>query len=479
MTPASLALVTYSAQIAVVVGTAALACRLAPMPFPRVRLQVWRFVLLLCVLLPLGGLRGASAPQASGVLTEAMPAVALAAPATAVSVPLIAWLPWVVAAGTAARLAWLVIGAGRLHTLREDSEAVTMPAACRALCETIAPGADIRRSPRVSQPVAFGCFRPVILLPASFAALDADEQATVVCHELEHIARRDWLWILGEETVRAVFWFHPAIWWVLAQVHLSREQVVDEAVVTRTGCRRAYMNALMRFAEAPHAAPAIPLLRRRHLAARLRQLAKEMSMSTPRLAGTLSAVSLAVAAAATAIVLMLPINLAGLLAQTGTTLEVRLAESQPGPGLTEGRLAQPGAPVFLHPEVLATQDDVSSARVVETNGTVSINVEFTSAAAGRLSGATGGHLGRPVALMLGGRVIAAPTVRSPIGSRAVITGSFSRAEAEAIAAALGRRAGAGATTSTPAALAAVESNDPGVVLPAVGTDGLLVTFRLR
>ena len=42
---------------------------------------------------------------------------------------------------------------------------------------------------------------------------------------------RDWLFTVVEELVRAVFWFHPAIWWLLGEIQLAREQAVDREVV--------------------------------------------------------------------------------------------------------------------------------------------------------------------------------------------------------------------------------------------------------
>ena len=41
------------------------------------------------------------------------------------------------------------------------------------------------------------------------------------------------------------------MWWALEQIHLSREQVVDQLVMARTPARRAYMDALLQFADAP------------------------------------------------------------------------------------------------------------------------------------------------------------------------------------------------------------------------------------
>jgi preprotein translocase subunit SecD len=52
--------------------------------------------------------------------------------------------------------------------------------------------------------------------------------------------------------------------------------------------------------------------------------------------------------------------------------------------------------------------------------------------------ATEAHVGRPVAVLIDGRVVIAPVVRAPIKESATITGSFTRAEAQSIADGIGR-----------------------------------------
>jgi preprotein translocase subunit SecD len=61
-------------------------------------------------------------------------------------------------------------------------------------------------------------------------------------------------------------------------------------------------------------------------------------------------------------------------------------------------------------------------------------VIFSEEAAARMLRATEQHLGRPLAILLDGELVAAPVVRSPISDSAVITGRYSRADAERIAA---------------------------------------------
>src|SRR6185369_1018841 len=113
-----------------------------------------------------------------------------------------------------------------------------------------------------------------------------DAQCGVACHELLHVRRGDWLVTLIEELVAALFWFHPAFWWLLAQARLAREQVVDSEVVHVTAAREPYIKALLTMAGARPAldlAPAPLLLRRRHLLQRMNLLVTEASMSKFRL----------------------------------------------------------------------------------------------------------------------------------------------------------------------------------------------------
>jgi len=42
-----------------------------------------------------------------------------------------------------------------------------------------------------------------------------------------HVRRHDWLITLIEELAGTLLWFNPAIWLLLAQTRLAREQLVD------------------------------------------------------------------------------------------------------------------------------------------------------------------------------------------------------------------------------------------------------------
>jgi len=144
--------------------------------------------------------------------------------------------------------------------------------------------------------VTFGLWRPIILLPSSLTRRSHDIQRAVLGHELFHVKRRDWGWLLAEELVCAVLWFNPAIWWLVSRVHLAREIVVDELAVLATGRRRAYVEALLAFADETSVAPVAAFGGRRQLFDRLVLLSKEAVMSSHRLVVT-CAVMMAVVAA--------------------------------------------------------------------------------------------------------------------------------------------------------------------------------------
>ena len=139
--------------------------------------------------------------------------------------------------------------------------------------------------------------------------MDPKAQCTVACHELLHVARRDWSWIVVEEVARALFWFHPAVWWLVERIQASREQLVDRLVIARIPSRRAYMTALLAFADGGRPAVlATAFLRRRHLRSRLRKLVKEPVMSRRRLRWTAAVLVCVMAGAMAGTVMALPLG---------------------------------------------------------------------------------------------------------------------------------------------------------------------------
>ena len=421
----SLAFVIYSSQILLVVSAAAMAEALLRRARPTVRLGYWRAIGVLCLALPAIASSSANTTAAS-VTFSVLPAQDAAVQTVAKALPTVGPIVlWIWAGGAIAGLAWLLAGACRVRQMRRRSTTASLEPDVDEMRIALAPRAEFRWSNDVQQPVTFGIGRPVVLLPRRFEELTHDAKRAVACHELLHIKRRDWLWTVLEAHVRGLFWFHPAVWWLLDRVQLLREQVIDQLVVERTSTPRDYMLALMMFADSERpTALSSAFLRRRHLKSRLSQLVKEKHMSARRLLCTMAALIPIVCGVTIATVKALPLEL-GALAQAGepSRMVIRLAETMPATGMREVEVPGSSERIYLHPTPLATWEDVSLVKIVnEGNGQLGVAMTFESAAASRLASATAAHLGKPLAILLDGRVVSVVTVRGPIGGSAVITG---------------------------------------------------------
>ena len=302
----------YSTQVLLLVLAAEAGARLLPLPTPRARFVFWRGIVAGCLVLPgLALLRSAPAlaPATFTVDPEAASAVAgSVAATTSGAMWLVPTLLWLLASGIVLRTLWLLNGLARLRRLRNESDPLALDEEIEVLRRGLAFRAVLRTHPTVRQPITFGLQRPIVLLPDAFETLPIETQRAVACHELLHVQRRDWIWMLGEELVRTLFWFHPAMRWALNQIQLGREEVVDARTVELTGARRAYLSALLTFAGRPALAPATLFARRHHLGVRIRRIAEEVSMSRLRFAVTGMVLTGVLAASSWGIVSAVPLH---------------------------------------------------------------------------------------------------------------------------------------------------------------------------
>jgi len=113
--------------------------------------------------------------------------------------------------------------------------------------------------------------------------------------------------------------------------------------------------------------------------------------------------------------------------------EVRLAEESFAPGLREVTVGG-GRKIYLHPETVVTNSDITEAKLVQNESAFGVSVVFKADGAEKMRRATQSHVGKPLAILIDGTVVMAPVVRSAIAGQAVITGDYTKAEAEHIAA---------------------------------------------
>jgi beta-lactamase regulating signal transducer with metallopeptidase domain len=167
----------------------------------------------------------------------------------------IAWL-----ALAAMGLARLLAGLWHLREMRQSCIAVNAAELDPAIVATMdelnsARGFGSRRvtlasSERARVPSALGLWQPMIVLPAwALAELPANELSIILRHEFAHLRRWDDWTNLVQKTVRAVFFFHPAVWWIESRLAVEREMACDDIVVAETDNPMGYANCLVSLLE--------------------------------------------------------------------------------------------------------------------------------------------------------------------------------------------------------------------------------------
>jgi preprotein translocase subunit SecD len=124
--------------------------------------------------------------------------------------------------------------------------------------------------------------------------------------------------------------------------------------------------------------------------------------------------------------------------KTRVILEFRLAEISPSEGLQEVTIEDTNEKLYLHKEVIINNKDVAAARAIPsfTPRSFDIEIEFSEEGADRISRVSAENIGKHIAILMDGKVIVAPILRSAISHKAVITGrapSFTKEEAEELA----------------------------------------------
>ncbi len=292
-------LIAWSAQVACIAALGGLLPALLRLDAPGVRFAYFRALLVICLALPwLQGRQAEPADGSTATVTAFVTGIA-SSTASVTEAPRFSWVAVLgvcIAVGIAVRISWIAIGLVRLSRLRTAGYAAPHCTEDDELLRLIGTHAEIRYVEDLRQPVTFGVFRPLVLLPDSLRAHPAHVQRAVLGHELIHVQRHDWVWLVSEEVVRALLWFHPGVWWLISRVQLAREEVVDEVAMLATGSRRGYIEALAAFADETPLVPAAAFARQRHLFRRMQLISREVGMSSRRIAWSCAVMALVLAA---------------------------------------------------------------------------------------------------------------------------------------------------------------------------------------
>jgi beta-lactamase regulating signal transducer with metallopeptidase domain len=210
------------------------------------RFAVWFSALLAIAAVPVFGGAALSASSASG-----------GSPNSVITVPgswaLCLFVLWAVVAG----VALLKVGVGllQLRKLRESCSAINTTTLDPVLQGTVQGFQAVRpvalcQSDRVQVPTAIGFLKPLVVIPAwALQELSTAELNSILIHELAHLRRWDDWTNLAQQVLKALLFFHPAVWWIESKLALEREMACDDAVLAETANPRDYAQCLISMAE--------------------------------------------------------------------------------------------------------------------------------------------------------------------------------------------------------------------------------------
>jgi len=238
-----------------------------------------------------------------------MPARPSSAPIPWFLLGLAAW-----SVGALAIAARLAVGLLRVRGIRRESAPLSDPEWTEET-RRLARQLDVRRSvallesARVPVAMTSGLRRPLLLLCRQARSWAVERRRVVLLHELAHVRRADWLWLLLAETAFAMYWWHPLAWALLRQIRRDCERACDDLVLTVGTKPSVYAGHLLGIfrslsAAAHPVAPAIASERPSHFEGRLRAILDPAMprRELPRGRAFLSAAGLLAAAAGIAIV---------------------------------------------------------------------------------------------------------------------------------------------------------------------------------
>lgn len=190
---------------------------------------------------------------------------------------------------------------------RITTDAPWMPIAREIAADLGLSCVTFRRSPLATMPMAWGVFRPSVLMPAAADGWPEDRVRIVLLHELAHVRRADCLTHLLAQAACAIHWMNPLAWLAARRLRIERERACDDLVLAYGTPGPDYADQLLTIARtmrgdrlsAATAGASLAMARRSQLEGRLMSI---LDPSVPRTSVSRRRVALATAVAAAAIV---------------------------------------------------------------------------------------------------------------------------------------------------------------------------------
>jgi len=226
--------------------------RLLPRQNSRTRFAVWFLALLAVAVMPLF----------NGLIRHSIAATLLSRDTAAISLPthwaLFFFMAWTLT--VCVMTARLVFGLWRLRELRRTCTPINpadldptlrdLFAELQSANSLLSRPVTLATSEQVRVPAAVGLWTPMIVLPSwALRDLPASDLSIILRHEFAHLRHWDDWTNLIQKVVRALFFFHPAVWWIERHLAVEREMACDDVVIAQTANPTGYANCLVSLLE--------------------------------------------------------------------------------------------------------------------------------------------------------------------------------------------------------------------------------------
>ena len=144
----------------------------------------------------------------------------------------------------------------------------------------------IIHSDELKMPFNFGWKKAFIFLPEESKHWENEKLKTVVLHEMGHIRQNDFITNVFSQLIKAIYWWHPLIWWTAKEMRLECERSCDELVLKNGVSNIDYAQHLVDIAKSVHlprlqpSFTAIPIIHQSQLKKRVSQILSDNGNQT-------------------------------------------------------------------------------------------------------------------------------------------------------------------------------------------------------
>lgn len=149
----------------------------------------------------------------------------------------------------------LVLGGIYTYYLRKSANPLEAPVYQKMLKKIsthlgVEKGIQVASSVMAKTPMMIGHMKPIILLPIGLVnQLDNDEVEAIICHEIAHIMRNDYLVNILQTLVEVLYYYHPAVYYISEQIRVEREHCCDDIAIQYTKNSLDYAKLLVKLQE--------------------------------------------------------------------------------------------------------------------------------------------------------------------------------------------------------------------------------------